>query len=68
MHVADIAGSWGVGDFVFGVQRAQRREQQSSEEDECWFHGCSSVVVTWVPWLMSPRLAPDGSSRSACQE
>ncbi len=37
-HVADIAGARGVGDLVFGVQRAQRCEQQDGEEGEDAFH------------------------------
>jgi hypothetical protein len=37
-HVADIAGCFAVGDFVFGVQRGQWREQQGGEEREEGFH------------------------------
>jgi hypothetical protein len=37
-HIADIAGGWGVGDFVFGVQRGQR-QQQRGDECEDVFHG-----------------------------
>ena len=37
-HVADIAGGWDIGDFVFAMHREQR-QQQRGDECEDIFHG-----------------------------